>query len=148
MLDQGWDELEPLLAFRTLEFICIVCSGIQVVAQRGEGSKHSLAEEACICFAIEWARWSNVIVDSGRRSGTCPFDSSRDTNVWDDIEALDSMSYLVTSDAMTAWFDVMCYGRRRSEVCWTKWTFRITRVVCRGHSFVLKSDFNNCIYFF
>jgi hypothetical protein len=72
-----------------------------VVAQRGEGPEHSLAEKASICTAIECARWSNIIIDSCRRSGTCPFDSFSDADVWDDVEALDSMSYLVASVAMT-----------------------------------------------
>ena len=142
MLDQSWNELKPLLAFRTLEFICIMCSRIQVIAQRGEGSEHSLADKTRICSAIEWARWSNVIVDtSGRRSstGTCPFDSFIDANVGDDIEGLHCMGYLVTSDPMTAWFDMMRHGRRRCEVWRTKWTFRILRIMCGSHPIMLHS---------
>jgi len=140
MLDQSWDKLEPLLAFRTLEFVCIMCSRIQVVAQRGEGPEHSLAEKARICSAIEWARWSNVICDSGRRSGTCPFDSLSYANVWDDIEALHCMGYLVTSDTMTPWFDVVRHGRRRYEIWRTKRTFRVLQVMCRRRSIMLQRD--------
>jgi hypothetical protein len=72
-----------------------------VVVQQGEGPEHSFAEKVCICSAIECARWSNIIIDSCRRSGTFPFNSFSDTDVWDDVEALDSMSYLMASDAMT-----------------------------------------------
>ena len=145
MLDQCWDELEPLLAFRTLEFICIMCSRIQVVAQRGEGREHSLADKARICSAIERARWSNVIFDGGRRSGTCPLDSSSDANIWDDLEAFDSVGYLVSSNTMTSWFDVMRHGRWRWEIWRTERTFCFSRVMCGSHSIVLQSDVNNCI---
>ena len=145
MLDQGWDELELLLAFRTLEFICVVCSGIQVIAQWGEGPEHSLAEKARICSSIEWARWSNVIFDSGSLRRTCTFNSFSDANVWNDIQALDSMGYLVTSNAMTPWFDVMRQSRRRYEVWRTKWTFCVSQVMCRRRLIVLQRDVNNCI---
>ena len=149
MLDQGWDELEPLLAFRTLEFICIMCGRIQVVAQRGEGPEHSLAEKACICSAIEWARWSNIIIDNGRRSGTCPFDSFRDANVRDNVEALDSMGYLMTGDAMAPRFNVMCHGWRRCEEWRAKWTFGTWQAIgmCRSHLIVLQRSLNNCTTF-
>ena len=147
MLDQGWDEGEPLLAFRTLEFLCIMCSRIQVVAQRGEGPELFFTEKACVCSAIEWARWRNIIGNSGRRSGTCPFDSFSDANVGYDVEALDSMGYLVTGDAMTPRFEVMRHGRRRYKVRRTKWTFRVLQVMFRRRSVVLyRSVKKNCIH--
>ena len=71
-----------------------------MVAERAEGTEHSLAEKACICSAIECTRRRNIIINRGTRSGSLPLDSSCDANAWNDIEAFDSMGYLVSTNTM------------------------------------------------